>query len=350
MERIKIEEALCGLGATLKAYLQGDAIPGRYDFRDGIDKAVVSAKAENPWFTETNVRYSFQAWADALQPDTLKKWLKPYPKDQFVRLSKTVAVIMAGNIPLVGMHDFISVLLAGHKVLVKLSGDDAILLPLMAEIIFEYEPGLKGRVRFTHEVIQGFDAVIATGSDNTYRYFDYYFGKYPSLLRKNRISVAVLTGSESLKNLDDLCDDVLTYFGMGCRSVSKLFVPEGYDFDGLLTLFNAWDDVGVHHQYRNNYDYQKSIFIINKIPFIDHRNILLTASSSLKSPLSVLHYETYTSPESVNETLKVHRDEIQCVATLNRFDISCVPYGRTQKPALWDYPDGKDTLAFLLHL
>jgi hypothetical protein len=350
MERKRVEEALCVLGETLLAFLRRETLSGRYDFRDKLSSAIRRAGVVNPLFTPTSVSKSLMAWGRALQRENITCWMKSYPESSSVLVPRSVAVIMAGNIPLVGMHDFICVLLSGNKVLVKVSDDDAVLLPVMADILAEIEPGLHERIAFAQGTISGFDAVIATGSDNTYRYFDYYFGKHPNLLRKNRNSAAVLTGRESLSNLDDLCHDIFDYFGMGCRSVSKLYVPEKYDFGDLLTLFNAWDETGMHHRYMSNYDYQKSLMLINRIPFLDHRNILLTENHSLRSPLAVVHYEHYHDFNRVVAELEAQEESIQCVAAAQKILVRAVPFGKTQEPELWDYADGRDTMAFLTGL
>jgi len=350
MERKRVEEALSVLGATLQAFLRNETLPGRYDFRDKLSAAVRRAGEINPWFTPASVSRSLKAWGGALKREHIIRWMKSYPENSSGRVPRTVAVIMAGNIPLVGMHDLVCVLLSGNKVLVRMSDDDAVLLPVMTDILCEAENGLHERITFASGRISGFDAVIATGSDNTYRYFDYYFGKYPNLLRKNRNSAAVLTGRESLSDLDDLCYDVLEYFGMGCRSVSKLFVPEGYEFGDLLTLFNAWDETGFHHHYRNNYDYQKSLMLINRTPFLDHRNILLTENASLRSPLAVLHYSFYTHFTDMVAELEAQEESIQCIAAAHQILPRAVPFGKTQEPGLADYADGRDTMAFLMGL
>ncbi len=352
MERGITEQALVVLGDTLRAYLQGESVPGRFDFRGRIDEAIAVAGVKNPWFTADAVKYCLGAWAKALQPEKIDQWMARYPllNGAPAKRPKTVAVVAAGNIPMVGMHDMISVLLSGNTALIKLSESDKVLLPLMFAILTDAQPDLNGKATFTTDTIKDFDAVIATGSDNTNRYFEYYFGKYPNLLRKNRNSVAVLTGNESLIALDELCQDLFLYYGMGCRSVSKLYVPKGYDFDGLLTLFNVWDHIGNHHRYRNNYDYHKSIMMINKIPFLSHRNALIARNEALGSPLSVIHYEEYTDIHTLSEELARQEALIQCVASSLKITPNAVPLGTTQEPELWDYADGTDTLLFLQNL
>ncbi|MFO7723896.1 MAG: acyl-CoA reductase [Bacteroidales bacterium] len=345
-----VSEALLLAGETLRAFLRNETVLGMFDFRDRIDERVQLAEAMNPWFTRQNILMSFKAWGEVLQPAAMKRWMGRYPSISDRIDPQTVAVVMAGNIPMVGFHDLCCVLLAGHKAMVKLSGHDEVLIPLLFEIMTEAHPELKNRVVFTTGTISGFDAVIATGSNNSARYFDYYFGKHPHIIRKNRNSIAVLDGRESFSNLDELCRDIFDYFGMGCRSVSALLVPKGYDFSNLIVLFDAWDHIGNHNKYRNNYDYQKSIFIINNLPFIDHRNILLLKNDNIQSPLAVLHYREYDDTSEVKGFIEQNRDTLQCVVCTNAIVENTVQFGKTQEPSLWDYADGVDTMEFLLDL
>jgi hypothetical protein len=346
----QVARALLATGETLRAYLRNETVLGMFDFRDRINERVQQAETMNPWFTRQNILMSLRAWGDVLQPANFKRWRAMYPALPTRRESRTVAIIMAGNIPMVGFHDLCCCLLAGHNALVKLSGDDQVLIPLLGEMICEAQPELKSRITFTSGTISGFDAVIATGSNNSARYFDHYFSKYPHIIRKNRNSIAVLDGRESFSNLDELCKDIFDYFGLGCRSVSALFVPKGYDFSNFIILFDAWDHVGNHNKYRNNYDYQKSILLINKIPFIDHRNILMVKRDSVQSPMAVLHYIEYDTIEEVKGFVEMNREALQCVVCTNAITEGTTPFGKTQQPALWDYADGVDTMAFLLAL
>jgi len=351
-ERKAMIQALKMLGETLAGWRDDQPLSGMYDFRGRIEDRIRAASVGNPWFTDEFVRMSLRSWAEALAPFNIDRWVSMYPLLQQSKPAapKTVAVIMAGNIPMVGLHDLISVLISGHQALVKLSDSDRHLIPLIVEILRESYPELNGRVKFADGFLKAFDAVIATGSDNTFRYFHHYFGKYPHIIRRNRNSMAVLDGRESFANLDDLCYDIFSYFGMGCRSVSKLFVPRGYDFDDLITLFGAWNDVGNHHHYRNNYDYRKSIMMINRIPFIDHPNVLLTENEMLTSPLAVLHYTQYDAISEVKQFVASHAGDIQCIVGNSRISNQMVSFGETQSPALWEYADGVDTLAFLVSL
>ncbi len=352
MESKYIADAFIALGDTLTAYLNGESPEGSFDFRERIDEGILKACAANPWFTPKSVKRSFYAWAHSLNCQKIKSWTQRYSglETKFHKNPSTVAVIMAGNIPLVGLHDFLSVLISGNRILAKMSDNDSELLPLISEILIEAEPELARYIEFAEGHLKDFDAVIATGSDNTYRYFEYYFGRYPNIIRKNRNSIAVLDGNESFCNLDDLCKDIFEYFGMGCRSVSKLYVPAGYEFGNIITLIDTWDEMCNHNGYRNNYDYQKSVMIMNDINFIEHRNLLVTKNFSLRSPLAVIHYEEYHSLDQVREVISEKDNEIQCVASNIRLSENSVPFGRTQEPELWDYADCIDTIDFLLRL
>lgn len=351
-EQEKIFAAILTLGKTLDAFLLRKAHPGNFDFTERIAERIMMTEKANAWFTHEFVIKSLKVWASTLTQRNLKTWVAKYPElsEKSTISRKKVAVIMAGNIPLVGMHDFLCCLLTGHSVIAKMSSDDAVLLPLIGDILIDSYPDLKHRMEFTCGQIKGFDAVIATGSDNTAKHFEYYFSGYPHIIRKNRNSIAVLDGNESFSNLDDLCYDIFDYFGMGCRSVSKIFVPKGYDFSNLTMLFDAFDRIGDHHKYKNNYDYQKSVLMINKIPFIDHRNLLLIKNSSLKSPLSVLHCEEYGSQFEVVDFINDNADNLQCVVCNSAIIDKTIPFGNSQSPSLWDYADGIDTVKFLLSL
>jgi hypothetical protein len=256
---------------------------------------------------------------------------------------------MAGNIPLVGFHDFLSVLISGNKALVKLSSNDTILLPYLTKVLFSIEPEFEDLIEFTDEKFIDFDGVIATGSNNTARYFEYYFGKYPNIIRKNRNSVAVLTGNESTEQLELLANDIFRYFGLGCRNVSKIYIPEDYNFDPFFKAMYSWRHVINQNKYMNNYDYNKAVYLMSNIPLLDNEFMLLKEDKSLSSPISILYYEYYSSMEELTSLIEVSREQIQCVVS------ECgmpgeVPFGTTQSPSLWDYADGVDTMEFLLNL
>lgn len=305
------------------------------------------AKAQNGWFTEENIKFSLQSWGQALTEENLQKWTSRYKITE--TRSKTVAIIMAGNIPLVGFHDFLSVLISGHKVLAKLSSNDKTLLPFLANYLTEIEPEFKDYIEFTDGKLQDFDAVIATGSNNTARYFDYYFGKYPSIIRKNRNSIAILTGNETEAELKNLGDDIFRYFGLGCRNVSKLYVPENYDFEKFFKAMYSWKEIIHNHKYINNYDYNKAVYLMDSLPLLDNEFLLLKEDSGFSSPISVVFYEKYASLENLSSELIEHSENIQCVVS-NAGWKNVIPFGKAQNPELWDYADGVDTVDFLSKL
>jgi hypothetical protein len=257
---------------------------------------------------------------------------------------------MAGNIPMVGLHDFITVLISGNKALVKLSSNDNGLLPYLSEYLIHVAPDFKNFIEFTDERLINFDAVIATGSNNTARYFDYYFGKYPNIIRKNRNSVAVLTGKENEDQLKDLAIDVFRYFGLGCRNVSKLYVPRDYNFDAFFNAVYSWKHVISHNKYMNNYDYNKAVYLMSVDKnLLDNEFLLLKESSDFSSPIAVLFYEYYDSLKDLKQNLSSQDENIQTVVSSSGIERE-IPFGSSQSPELWDYADNIDTLEFLINL
>lgn len=328
-----------------------DISNGSGTFLSHYEAVICQAEAENPWFTRRHILHALAGLGQALEREKLDRWFSAY-RDRFPvnKNPLTVGVVMAGNVPVVGFHDFISVLLSGNCFQGKLSSDDRKLLPYIAERLIAFCPELSDRIEFTEERLSGFDAVIATGSNNTARYFDYYFGKYPSIIRKNRNGTAVLTGNETADELGRLGDDVFLYFGLGCRNVSKLYVPEGYDFIPMLDAFNAFEYVINTNKYKNNYDYYRSIFLVNQVPHLDNGIIMITESDGIASPPSVLYYETYSNMEALSKKLELDKKEIQCVISGPDGPPNAIPFGHAQKPELWDYADGVDTMGFLAGL
>lgn len=308
------------------------------------------AMSENGWFTLENLLFALKSWSQALTEENLKEWISKYHfTHNPAQNCKTVAIIMAGNIPLVGFHDFISVLITGNKALAKLSSNDKTLLPFIARKLVAIEPEFEKYIEFTDGKLEDFNAVIATGSNNTSRYFDYYFGKYPHIIRKNRNSVAVLTGKESEEELTLLADDIFRYFGLGCRNVSKLYVPQNYDFEKFFKAIFSWKEIIHNHKYINNYDYNKAVYLMDSFPLLDNEFLLLKEDSGFSSPIAVLFYEKYFSLSELKKTLDIHSDNLQCIVS-NDVISSEIPFGKTQSPDLWDYADGVDTIDFLLKL
>ncbi len=322
-----------------------------YDKNSDLIKVINTIENENPWFIKDHVLFAIESIAESLQKNKLEKWLYNY-RDKLSKepAEKKIGVVMAGNIPVVGFHDFLCVLISGNKFIGKLSTQDNKLLPAIADILIEIDNKFKQQIIFTEERIRGFDAIIATGTNNTARYFNYYFGKYPNIIRKNKNAVAVLNGKENNDELGKLGIDIFMHFGLGCRSVSKIYVPENYSFNKLFDNIKDYHYVIDNHKYRNNYDYYKSIYLLNRDDFMDNDFVILKKHKLISSPVSVIHYEYYT--DIINLTNKLNREEekIQCIVS-NIPDINnTVSFGRSQSPELWDYADNTDTMNFLLDL
>jgi hypothetical protein len=304
----------------------------------------------NAWFTPESVAHAVQAIAHQLTDDYLTAWLSKY-QIPAANAPKTVGLILAGNIPLVGFHDVICTMIAGHQAQIKASTQDARLIVYVLQQLNTIDPELGGRYSIVNR-LEGFDAVIATGSNNTSRYFEYYFGKVPHIIRKNRNSVALLTGHETTEQLAALGHDIFDYYGLGCRNVSKLMVPAGYKFDAFFEAIEHMSAIGNHHKYHNNYDYNKAIFLVNREPHLDNGFLLLKQDERLTSALAVLHYEEYTDLAIAQATLQQQAGHIQCVVTEAQVELPAqiVDFGCSQLPGLSDYADGVDTLDFLLKL
>jgi len=299
----------------------------------------------NPWFTPGNVRMALGSIAQELTSENLIRWTSYYPELSNHTEKKTIGVIMAGNIPLVGFHDFLSVLISGNRIIAKTSSKDSELLKFITGIICNKYPGFLNDIIFTEGILTGFDAIIATGSGNSSRYFDYYFGKFQNIIRRNRNSVAIIDGTETDAELTNLGIDIFSYFGLGCRNVSKLFVPYDYDFDRLIAQWSDYENIVNHNKYANNYDHNKALFLVNRDKFLDKGFILLKENSGLSSPVSVLYYEKYENIENVLQHIDLMQENIQCIVGHNN-----VPFGEAQFPELWNYADGIDTIEFMLKL
>ncbi|MGI6339405.1 MAG: acyl-CoA reductase [Bacteroidales bacterium] len=327
------------LGTILRESLAGK--PTMYSSQ--LQNLINTQQFMNPWFTPQNVKTAINAIAGELTEENIEKWTGMYPELAEERDPITVAVVMAGNIPLVGFHDYLCVLISGNNLLAKASSKDTELIVFLNEILCNINHEFRNMVRFSDGFLSGFDAVIATGSNNTSRYFEYYFSRYPHIIRKNRNSAAIIDGTETSNELKYLGSDVFSYFGLGCRSISKIYIPEEYDLNKMITEWESYSEVINHNKYANNYDYNKAIYLINNEIFIDTGYILLKESTALTSPVAVLFYEKYSSIEKVYDLLKQMDQEIQCISGKGH-----VPFGKTQSPHLWDYADGRDILEFLL--
>lgn len=301
------------------------------------------AYRENGWFIpEFTDRATLAVAGSFLQREKLEAWVTAYP-----RLGKgparTVGIVMAGNIPLVGFHDWLSVFISGHRSLVKTSSRDAVLLKHLVEKLAGWDPAAGEQTVFA-DMLKGCDAYIATGSNNSSRYFEYYFSRFPHIIRKNRTSLAILTGKESPEELEKLADDVHLYFGLGCRNVTSIRVPEGYDFVPLLEAFRKYNYLADHHKYKNNYDYNLALHILNKKLYMTNGSVLLVEDPSFFSPISQLNYSYYTDKNALEEDL-AEQEDLQCILGEGH-----TRFGEGQQPGLNDYADGVDSLAFLAML
>ena len=338
---MKIQEridAFAELGAVIR-----DSLSGKEDERtSGLAELIQNQQLINPWFTPGNVQSAIGAIASELTSENLIQWTAAYPELQHEQTPLKVGVIMAGNIPLVGFHDFLSVLISGHKLISKTSSRDSGLIKKISEILCSINPGFLDKIEFTDGPLKDFNAVIATGSNNSSRYFDQYFGRYPNIIRRNRNSIAIIQGNESGEELENLGKDIFLYFGLGCRNVSKLFIPGGYDIRSLVSKWEHFAGVINHVKYANNYDFSKAIYLVNKENFHDAGYILLKEDKGLSSPVAVLYFEYYTSLSAFQQETDLLKDKIQCVVGHDH-----TPFGKAQSPHLWDYADGIDTLEFL---
>lgn len=338
------------LGRFLNQFAENNSnqdlsVPNNDLFFEEFEQLIQLSQSHNGWYTPEQVYFSIQSWAKALTKENLDQWTSSY--DFTIAESKTIALILAGNIPLVGFHDFISVLVSGHNVLVKTSSDDQHLLPFLAKYLITVEPQLANKITFVEGKLENFDAVIATGSNNTARYFEYYFKDKPSIIRKNRNSVAVLNGQETKEQLIALGEDIFRYFGLGCRNVSKLFVPKGYSFDAFFEAIFEYQEVIHYEKYANNYDYNKAVFLMSNYKLLDNGFLTLKEDSSHASPISSVFYEYYDSLTEIEKRLESEAETIQCIVSNNLVQNS-IPFGQTQRPQLWDYADHVDTISFSL--
>lgn len=303
--------------------------------------AKLKASWENTWFIPEFIELAINNIADEfLQEEKLKDWAKKYELPEENTSPKNIGIVMAGNIPLVGFHDFLCAFMNGHQQTIKISSKDNVLIKHLVEYLYTQEITIQNDISFA-EMLKGCDAYIATGSNNSARYFEYYFAKYPCIIRRNRTSVAVLTGNETSGDLEKLADDVYLYFGLGCRNITKIYVPENYDFIPLLDAFNKYKYFENNNKYKNNYDYQLALLILNKKYYMTNSSILLSENIALFSAISVLNYEYYKNTDSVLSLLK-ESEEVQCIIGKNY-----LPFGLAQQPGLNDYADGVDTMQFL---
>ncbi|MFT6845305.1 MAG: hypothetical protein ACJAUV_001498 [Flavobacteriales bacterium] len=301
------------------------------------------AHMSNAWFTQDQINIALLGWSASLKKEHVEKWLNSYT---FQETDKTVGLITAGNIPLVGLHDLLTSLMAGYSVKIKLSKDDSYLMRGVIKLLILLNPAFEEKIyEVIDERLTGFDVVIATGSNNTARYFDYYFGKYPNVIRKNRHAIAVVSENDTNETLKPLGKDIFTFFGLGCRNVSKIYIPKGFNKDWFFEAMYEHKEIVNHHKYANNYDYHKAIYLMNQDKILDNGFLLIKEDSNLTAPVGVVFYEEYESKEAIDKLITDNHDQIQCVV-----GNSYIPFGQAQNPMLWDYADGVDTMKFLSEL
>lgn len=307
-----------------------------------LDELCKTVHIYNGWFKEEQVRSAFKGIASWLNEEELNGWIHNY---NLPVPSRKVGIIMAGNLPLVGFHDFLCVFLAGHKAVVKLSSDDQHLFPAILKIMTLFNEDVPQEVEIVQQKMEDFEAVIATGSNNSATYFESYFGKYPHIIRKNRTSIAILKGDETKEELKQLGHDIFDFFGLGCRNVSQIWIPESFNLDSFFEAIYDFHDIIYHNKYANNYDYNKAVYLMNQEQLLDNGFLLLKEERALNSPLGVLHYVRYKNETEVEQFIEQHSEQIQVVVGKNY-----VPFGSAQKPKVDDYPDRVDTLEFLTKL
>ena len=345
-------EAFSKLGDFLsqfstKGIEKKEDIPFNELFFDGFKHQIKLAQENNSWFTKDNILNSLESWSKSLNYNNLNNFTNSVNLN--IINPKTVAIVMAGNIPLVGFHDFLSVLISGHSVLVKQSSSDKHLLPFLAKYLEYTEESFKGKITFTENKLTNFDAVIATGSNNTARYFEYYFKDKPNIIRKNRNSVAVITGKETIEDFEKLSDDIFQYFGLGCRSVSKLYVPKDYDFELFFNGMYNKKEIINNAKYANNYDYNKAVYLMSEFDLLENGFLMIKEDESYSSPIATIFYEYFDNEIDLKIKLHEDREKIQCVVAKGFLENE-IAFGQTQHPKLTDYADGVNTLEFLSKL
>ncbi len=352
MKLTKAIESFQKLGDEIREYLANNGSHPDWDV------ALRSAEAQNAWFTRENVLLALKQFAPWLDKEALAKWLSKYHIPEENKKPIMVGVVMAGNIPLVGFHDMLCVLLTGNALVAKLSHSDSVLMLFIIKKLKEIEPGWEKNIQVADKLSTSSDAIIATGSNNSAKHFEYYFKNIPHIIRKNRNGIAVLNGSETTKELSKLGEDIFTYFGLGCRNVSKLYVPEEYDFGGFFRSIEKLGEVINHHKYVNNYGYNRTIYLMDGKVFTDNNFLMVTESKDIASPIAVLYFERYLDYKSLGKTLLEDFENIQCIAASENVykelhkhtPIPIVGLGQTQSPTLQDYADGVDVIKFLLEL
>ncbi|WP_336717250.1 acyl-CoA reductase [Chryseobacterium mucoviscidosis] len=334
------------LGLTrLSQYIKDFLNKNQEDYNDNdsdFELLLKRSEIENPWFTIENQKFALKQWTDLLTEENIAHWLKEY---QISKTTKRVGLILAGNIPLVGFHDVISVVLSNHIPVIKLSSKDKYMIPFLLKKWNEFS---EGNVSFEFvEKLENFDAVIATGSNNTARYLEYYFKNHLNIIRKNRTSIAVLKGDETEGELKLLAEDIFRYFGLGCRNVSRLFIPQDFVIDRLFESFLDFQEIINHNKYANNYDYNRAVYLLNQDKFWDNNFVMLKEDEKLFSPLSVINFSRYSSLDEVKSFIAENGENIQCVVAKDELGLDSIKLGEAQNPGLNTYADNVDTMKFL---
>lgn len=341
---MNIENQVLGL-TKLSDYINGFLIRNQRDYNQNdfdFEQLLEKSKIENQWFTIENQKFALKHWADLLTEENINSWIREYPLS---KISKRVGLILAGNIPLVGFHDVISVVLSNHIPVIKLSSKDRYMIPFLLKKWNEFS---EGNVRFEFvEKLENFDAVIATGSNNTARYLEYYFKNHLNIIRKNRTSVAVLKGDETEEELQLLAQDIFRYFGLGCRNVTRLLIPQDFVIDRLFESFIGFQDIINHNKYANNYDYNRAVYLLNQDKFWDNNFVMMKEDEKLFSPLSVINFSRYSSLDEVKNFINENEENIQCVVAKEELGLNSIKFGETQNPGLDTYADNVDTMKFL---
>ena len=334
-------QLISDIGEFLKNYLDENYDNNNDDKLVEFKDVITKAQSKNPWFTDVNIKVNLTYWSKKLTKHNLNKWLSKYNLNNTSR--KNIAIIMAGNIPLVGFHDFICVFLSGHNSIIKLSNSDNCIIPFLTDLMkLPFE-----RIVYSDSFLKDYDGVIATGSDNTSRYFDYYFKNKRSIIRKNRNSIAILNGEESDDDLKSLSQDIFTYFGLGCRNVSKLYVPKNYNFDLFFNSIFCYKELINNHKYANNYDYNKAIYLMSEYKFLDNGFFIVKEGNEMHSPISTINFEYYDNVSILREKINLEDGNIQCIVSNIEFK-GKVNFGETQNPSLNQYADNIDVMRFLL--
>ena len=341
-------KALVELGNFLSYFLENEFISMQDQWGLELEAVLRKSELENPWFTQENLRFALKSWADTFQQDALDSWLNQYDFSED-KIQKRVGIVAAGNVPLVAWHDIMCVWLSGHKALVKLSSKDRLLIPFFVKVLAQYDAEIPNAIQFV-ERLEQVDAAICTGSNNTSRYFEYYFRNVPNIIRSNRTSVAVLTGEESDKELQLLGEDIFRYFGLGCRNITKLYLPTDFDINRIFGAIYPYHEIVNHHKYANNYDYHRAILLMNLDEVLDNGFIVFKEDTGIHSPVGTLFYERYSDISKLKADLKLREDDLQCVVTRSSLWPDAVDFGQTQCPSLSNYADGVDTMDFLLKI